>query len=141
MFSTTAIGFLFSQRARTRVEICTELLQLCDLLILDVSFINTPLTELINGFSFKYLDFLTIDNIVKKRCIKSPLTSDENREISTFLYSLGKSGPESQKTLIKGFKEYVNHLMSKYTAEYEKNSKLYLSFGFFSGALISLVLI
>lgn len=106
-----------------------------------MGFRNTLLTELIKSFSFKYLDFLTMETIANQSVISSPLTDEENREISAFLYSLGKSNAQSQILLIDGFREYVKFMITKYSDAYTKNSKLFITFGFFSGALISLAVI
>ena len=141
ILSTTSIGILLSEKAKQRVEICTELIQLCDVLRLDIGFRNTPLDRLISSLSFKWLDFLTVENIASERVVNSPLRNEENAEISRFLYSLGKSDSTRQLKLIEGFRDYMNSVKSSYKNEYIKNSKIYIGFGFFSGAVVSLVML
>ena len=111
------------------------------MLRLDISFRNTPVTELINKADFKLLDFITIENIRKKGRVESPLSDEENAAISDFLYKLGKSDKENQLMIIEGFGEYVKQMKIKYDNIIAKNSKLYISFGFFGGTVLSLILI
>ncbi len=141
VLSTTAAGVYVSDKAREKVLICKELLQLCDLLALDIGYRNTPLGELISGLPFKRLGFLTIEKIKSRGKMDLPFTEDENSELALFLYSLGKSDSKSQLKLIEAFKQYVSEMKNNYYEKYVKSSKLYISFGFFFGTVISLVFI
>ena len=82
-----------------------------------------------------------MDKIRKKGKIDCVLSSDECAELSDFLYQIGKSDVQNQIRLIEGYRENVKHMYEKYNALYIKNSKLYLSFGFLGGAVISIFML
>ena len=128
-------------RVKRKAETASELIMFCDMLMLDIEFRNTPLTELLKSFDFRYLDFLKIENIKNKEYISLPFNSNENEKLSSFLYQLGKTDIKGQLSIIKGFKEYSDIIYKKYSSQYEKSSKLYVSFGFFGGVIISLMII
>lgn len=128
-------------RVKRKAETANELIMFCDMLMLDIEFRNTPLTELLKSFDFRYLDFLKIENIKNKGYISLPFNSNENEKLSSFLYQLGKTDVSGQLSLIKGFKEYSDIIYKKYSSQHEKSSKLYISFGFFGGIIISLMII
>lgn len=141
IFSTTATGISYSTRIKRKIEICNELIRFCDMLMLDIEFRNTPLTELIESFDFKYLEFLKIESIKNSGNISFPFSENENEKLSSYLYQLGKTDVKGQIKIIEGLKEYVKSLLKKYSARYEKNAKLYISLGFFGGAVLSLMII
>lgn len=118
---------------------------MCDMLCLDLGYTVTPITQLLNKIlldeRLKNLSFISSENIKSSKQVNSCLSGNENTEISQFLYSLGKSDIKSQISLIQGFKEYINSAEAEYNALYNKNSKLYISFGFFGGVVISLILL
>lgn len=111
------------------------------MLMLDIEFRNTPLTELIESFDFKYLEFLKIESIKNSGNISFPFSENENEKLSSYLYQFGKTDVKGQIKIIEGLKEYVKSLLKKYSARYEKNAKLYISLGFFGGAVLSLMII
>ena len=115
------------------------------MLSVDISFRNTPVTEyvssLLDGDGFSRLDFITAENIKVKSVVRSPLSAEENSELSAFLYSLGKSDSKSQLKLINAFREYIRGCETNYAEKYSKDSRLLISFGFFGGLILSLVLI
>lgn len=145
ILSTTALGLLFSDQSKKRISICTQLLSFCDLLSMNLSYTVNPINKIIcktvNDERYKNLDFITQDCIKEKSKILSPLSFAENEEISQFLYSLGKSDIKSQLILIDSFREYINHSLLIYREKHKKNSKLFITFGFFGGVVISLLLI
>ena len=114
--ATTVIGILLSASSKNRVLICRELVSFCDMLSVDISFRNTPVTEYVSSLL-------------------------ENSELSAFLYSLGKSDSKSQLKLINAFREYIRGCETNYAEKYSKDSRLLISFGFFGGLILSLVLI
>ena len=120
-------------------------MSLCDLLSVDISFRASPVTallcELLENGKLVHLGFISADNIKNRLDVSSPLSREENRELSEFLYSLGKTDSKSQLKLIESFKEYIRLAEHSYSEKHKKEAKLYLSFGFFSGALLSLLLV
>lgn len=118
---------------------------MCDMLCLDLGYTVTPITQLLNRILLDErlgnLNFISAENIKRNVQVVSCLSNSENLEISQFLYSLGKSDVHSQIKLINGFREYINARESEYISSFNKNSKLYITFGFFSGVVISLILI
>lgn len=145
ILSTTALGLLLSDKSKKRISICYQLISFCDLLSMDLSYtvnpINKIISKIINNERYKNLDFITQDCVKQKSTISSPLSNAENEEISQFLYSLGKSDIKSQLLLIDSFKEYINHSLSIYRDKHKKDSKLFVTFGFFGGVVVSLLLI
>lgn len=145
ILSTTALGLLLSDKSKKRISICNQLIGFCDLLSMDLSYtvnpINKIITKIINNDRYKNLDFITQDCVKQKSVISSPLSAAENEEISQFLYSLGKSDIKSQLLLIEAFREYVSHSRCVYREKHKKDSKLFVTFGFFSGVVVSLLLI
>lgn len=145
ILSTTALGFILSDKSKKRISICTQLIGFCDLLSMDLSYTVNPIHKIIaktvNNDRYKNLDFLTQDCVKQKSGIVSPLSADENEEIAQFLYSLGKSDIKSQLLLIEAFREYISHSLSLYREKYKKDSKLFVTFGFFGGVIVSLLLI
>ena len=141
----TLIGFYLSDNSKNKVLICRELALLCDYLSGDIRFKGTPVPELLDsllaGDTFRHLSFLSVEGIKHYHMVSSPLTNDENREITEFLYSLGKYDAAAQVNLISQFKEYIKTSEIKYREKHAASSKIYLSLGFLSGAVISLVLI
>lgn len=143
ILSSTGVGIVLALKLKRKYEICRELIKLCDYLIVDLEYRITPINELLEKSlnNSSYLSFISNENVKHKSDVKSILNRDENEEISLFLYSLGKSDVKSQLKQIKGFENYIKMSEKKYVDEYEKYRKLYLSFGFFIGTIISLVLI
>lgn len=145
IISSTSLGLLLSDKLKKKVTVCSQLSVMCDMLCLDLGFTVTPVTQLINRIlldeRLDSLNFISAENVKSNRPVKSCLSNSENIELSKFLYSLGKSDVKSQIKLINGFKEYIKERESEYNFQLKKNSKLYISFGFFGGLVISLVLI
>lgn len=145
IISSTSLGLILSDRLKQKVTVCRELSSLCDMLYIDLGYTVTPITQLISKLlldeRLSNLSFISSENIKSKKPIESCLSSSDNAEISRFLYSLGKSDINSQIKLIRGFKEYINSVEAEYHASFIKNSKLYISFGFFGGVVISLILL
>ena len=143
MLSSTASGILLCDNSKKRIAICKELSALCDMFLMDLSYKITPVKELLENALCKdnimHLDFISYDNITQQKEVKSLLSKEENNEISLFLFSLGKSDVNSQKKLISSFKEYINGVMESYSEKHKRNSKLYVTFGFFFGAVICLI--
>lgn len=112
---------------------------------MDLSYTVNPINKIVSKISdndrYKNLDFITQDCIKQKSMISSPLTSSENEEISQFLFSLGKSDLKSQMCLVDSFKEYISNSLSFYREKHKKDSKLFVTFGFFSGVVISILII
>jgi stage III sporulation protein AB len=145
IISTTSLGYHFSNDLKQKILVCRQLSVMCDLLLIDLGYTVTPIYQLLdkvlNDERLNKLNFISFDNVKKYKNVESCLAYSDNQELSNFLYSLGKSDVKSQINLITGFKEYINIREADYNTQYSKNSKLYLSFGFFGGVVISLVLI
>ena len=143
--STTMTGFLLSKKLEKRVKICFQLSSLCDALLYDMSYRATPvctlLQTLIKSESFAELSFISDENIKHEKEIVSCLKSAENKELSRFLYSLGKSDIINQKRLIEGFKTYILHSLDYYEQAKTKNTKLYITFGAFFGIVSALIIV
>lgn len=145
MISSTMLGYLLSDNSKKKVKICEELILLCDLLSAEIAFLKTPAVELLESAlssgEMSSLGFISPDCVKRRSVLKSPLSNEENERLSQLLFSLGKSDSDSQKKLISGFCEYIKVCAEKYRASHSKNSRLYVSFGFFFGALVSLLII
>ncbi len=137
---TTAIGYLLSETARRRVLLCRELLVFCDRLSQEIVTRKTPVKEILAKYPLQYLE-ITDEYITDKRAIHSPLSTEDSRFLSDFFYSLGKSDGKAQRVFIDGCREYIKNALTEYEAAYRKNARLYLSFGFFGGVLLSAVLL
>lgn len=143
IISSTGLGLQSSSRLRTKIEICTELSAFCDELILDLSYSVTPIIQLVEKKfeDKKHLNFISSKCIKCKSSLISPLSQAENSELSSFLYSLGKSDLKTQIKLIQGFKDYIEYSKNQYSVHYDKSSKVYVCYGAFIGIVVSLVLI
>ncbi len=143
ILSSTGLGLRLSDRIKHRIDICRELVSLCDELTLDLNYKITPVMNLLQSklIEKKRLDFIDFECVKNKTEIKSDLSIEENCELSEFLYSLGKSDVNSQLKLINGFRQYIEYSKNQYTQQYKRNSKVYISLGLFSGIVLSLVLI
>ena len=141
--SSTGLGYHYSIQNKRKYLIFNDLCTFCDTLALDIEYSATPVKILVENSlnNLKNISFISLDNLIENMAVNSFLTHAENDKISSFFYSLGKSDVSSQIKLIMGFKEYSNICKNKYLDQYQKYNKLYLSFGFFSGVIISLVLI
>ncbi len=126
---------------KKRLTVCRELISLCDILSIDISFRKNSVIAIIEETSFKSLSFITAQSIKQEGAVESPLRDDENTELSRFLYSLGKSDTSSQLRLIEGFRQYITLREEEYRNKLEKDSRLYIALGIFSGAIISLIFI
>lgn len=141
--SSTGLGYHYSIQNKRKYLIYSDFCNLCDTLVLDIEYSATPVKSLIDNSlkNLKTLSFISFENLKENMALSSTLSSAENEKISSFLYSLGKSDVNSQIKLITGFKEYSKNCENKYLDQYQKYNKLYLSFGFFGGVIISLILI
>lgn len=134
-----------SRGAEKKILICRKLVRLCELLSVDISFRSTPIVtllgELLSYGELGALSFIDENSVKEKTIIKSLLSSEENAELSSFLFSLGKSDKQSQLKVIEGFKQYIKNSEKEYSEQLKKNERLYLAFGFFSGALLVLTIV
>lgn len=141
---STMMGMHFAEKSKEKLIVCNQLIHLCDLLIIDFGYTLTPSTLLIEKLlcddSLNYLTFISKENVRSHKSINSCLTESENAKISDFLYSLGKTDVKGQIKLVESFKEYILICRNKYLESYNKNHKLYFSFGFFGGLALSLIL-
>lgn len=141
LISTTLSGVYLYDKSFKRVKICRELIIFCDCLKRDLMFKSTPINqladEIISQGKLSSLSFINSDG----SAFDTPLESAANKELSLFLSGLGKSDTDTQLDLILSFKEYVQSLLEKYTQSHTKNSKLYLSFGFFFGVVLVIMFI
>lgn len=145
ILATSAAGFSMYQNSKLRLEICRELIVLCDCLRRDMMYKSTPVKELvadvIESQNLTHLGFINPEKICDENYIYSPLQSTANKELSAFLSSLGRSNAETQLDLVDSFRSYMCSEEEKLKISHTKNSRLYLSFGVFSGLLIALIFV
>ena len=145
ILSTTALGLLSSEQSRRRVTVCRELVVFCEMLSLDIGFRATPVTQLADRLlrqpQLQHLDFLSLNHIKSRLPVPSCLSREENEELARFLFSLGKSDTKSQLALIASFRDYIEKAEEKYTEKHHRDAKLYVTFGFFTGTVISLMML
>lgn len=132
-----------SYSLKNKCDICGELIRLCDDLTVDLNYKITPINDLLTSLLIdnKKLSFIDLDCVKENRILNSPLKREENKEISSFIYSLGKSDVKSQIKIINGFKLYLSKCEERYLEDYNKHKKLYTSLGVFIGLTISIILI
>ncbi len=82
ILSTTSAGALMSYSLREKELICRELVNLCDVISIDISYRKNSVMTLINDCAFKRLSFITPECITDRNALSSPLSSEENRELS-----------------------------------------------------------
>lgn len=129
-----------SQTAKQRVLICKELVSFCDRLLMEIGSRQTPLLEILAQYEFRYLR-ISPQTVIGQAELYTALSDEDNRAVTEFLRSLGKSDSQTQKEMIDSFKEYMKNEERVYDEAYRKNARLYLAFGFFGGLLLSLLLI
>ena len=143
ILTSTATGLYFSLNIKNKMDICRDLIKLCDTLLLDLDYKITPAPQLLKNAlensCITSLGFISENSLTKKTQVNSALSKSENEELSNFLFLLGKTDVNSQKKLISGFKEYAKNSLEKYTQKYKKDSKIYVSFGFFFACVLSLI--
>lgn len=145
VLSTTGLGISISKKSSDRITVCDELIFLCELINVDLSYKMTPATVLIDALlkdeRLKHLGFINSAALVNKLTVNSLLCNKDNKEISEFLYSFGKSDRENQIKLVNAFKNYITESEKKYKEVYNRDSKLYRAFGFFGGVAIAVILL
>ncbi len=141
VFSTTSAGAFLSFKLREKMLICRELVSLCDIISIDISFRKNSVLYLIENNGFEHLSFITADCITDGNALNSPLGSEENKELARFLFSLGKTDAKTQLKMIEGFKSYISLCAEKYSKRCEKDSKIYIVLGLFCGLIISFTVI
>ena len=114
--STTGLGISISKKSADRITVCDELIFLCELINVDLSYKMTPATVLIDALlkdeRLKHLGFINSAALVNKLTVNSLLCNKDNKEISEFLYSFGKSDRENQIKLVNAFKKYIIEIQS-----------------------------
>lgn len=142
---STMVGVLFVEKSKQKINICNQLIHFCDLLLIDYGYALTPtvllVENLLNDDALSDLDFITHNHIKSRMSVKSCLSEEENEKISEFLYSLGKTDIKGQIKLVESFKSYIQLCRDNYSEYHKKNYKIFLSFGFFGGLAVSLILV
>lgn len=140
---STSMGLIVCNNKKKQVDICQQLITLCDFILIDYESKLTPIIELVDELlsyeCLKKLNFIGKDNLIFNKPIESCLSSEENEKISSLLYSLGKTDVNAQIKIIKNFKEYIKRSENNYLENYNKYKKLYLSIGFLSGVCICII--
>ncbi|MBR3737748.1 MAG: hypothetical protein IKN26_03320 [Eubacterium sp.] len=143
IISTTGLGIYLSGKSKQKIIICRDLISLCDGLLLDLNYKITPAGELIESIvesrKLESLKFIGKNCLIRQKKIDSPLSDSDNKEVSSFLFMFGKSDVETQKKLVSNFRENINLSLKKYTDKHSKDSKLYITFGLFSGLIVSII--
>ena len=125
--------------------VCEELERLCDLIAADLDYRLTPtvtlLQELLLREDLRHLHFITTDCVMHFRVLSSVLSTEENRALSHYLFSLGKSDVKSQQRLTQHFKAYICQFKAEYREKYCKDARIYPACGFFFGITVSLLLV
>lgn len=139
------LGIHYSNRLKQQEKICEQLINLCDLLLIDISTAKTPVVILLNRLlkreEFACLNFMSEENVKNKLKVSSVLSNADNSAVSDFLYSLGKYSASAQISAVNSFKQYIELSKSNYRDSYNSKSKVYISFGFSAGIIMSLVLV
>lgn len=112
---------------KSKIKICDELISFCDLLNVEIGYLQKPLPQILsqNNTKTKFICF----------------SEEENIRINEFFYDLGKSDVDNEIKKTKAFKVFMTQLKNNYGQEYKSKSKVYVTFSFFVGMVISLVLI
>ncbi len=139
------LGICYSGKLRERETICSELISLCDLLLIDISTVKTPITLLLKNLlaqeRFSHLDFISIENVVHKIPVSSCLSKEDNTAVSDFMFSLGKYDTKTQIQSIHSFKQYIEFSKSSYHDNFKSKAKVCVCFSISFGIILSLVLV
>ena len=103
--------------------------------------VSELLFELLGGDRLSRLDFIKSENITDDVPVDSPLSDVANKELSGFLQSLGRSDTDTQLDLINSFRDFVIKEEERLKLSHAKNSRLYISFGVFSGVLVAIAFV
>ena len=143
--SCTAAGLHSSDLLRQRYKICAELKTMCDMMIVDLGYSVTPavlmLDSLLSDNRFKHLGFIDSNCIKRMTSLDSPLSDEDSKRLSSFLYSLGKSDIKGQIKLIENFRNIMAGKEEYYKQEYIKKSKLNMTFSFCAAAVFALAVV
>ncbi len=138
MFCSIIIGIQLCKTLRDKVSVCDELLSFCKMISLDISYSSSSVKQLIDDANINYLSSSCLQ---KDYILSTILDNAENKKISEFLYSLGKSNIESQRKNLGYFEEYLTGLKEKYEEIYISKSKMYFFISVCCGLIVSIVLI
>lgn len=133
------------ENSRKRLLICREFIVLCDALKRDFMYRATPINLLIESVieeaKLSHIKCAVQSVMSDGKMPELQLSNSENKEVFSFLNSLGKSDRETQIALVDSFRDYISKEEELHRKSHTKNSRLYLSFGVFSGILIALVFV
>lgn len=133
--ATTTYGINLSLDDKKKYQFCDDFSLMCDELLRDLKYMVTPAKSLL---------YNSINRNVRlaKYCDNNlPLNDDENGVISLFLNDFGKCDIDTQISKISSIKEYTIELKDKYYRKYLSSNKIYITFGFFSGSILTLIMI
>lgn len=122
-----------------RVLICRELQDLCDRLSFAVRCQSASVLRVLEETQPPHCPFLSADCIKRKTPLSTPLSGEENEALSAFLYALGKSDAASQLKMIEEYDEYLKSCEQRHQLRFDKNAKLYITFGAFAGMTAALL--
>lgn len=115
------------------------------MMIVDLGYSVTPAVLMLDNFlsdsRFKHLNFFDSNCIKRLTSLESPLTDEDSKQLSSFLYSLGKSDVKGQIKLIDNFRNIMESKEEYYKQEYTKKSKLNMTFSFCAAAVFALVIV
>lgn len=142
--STFYLGISYANKLKMKLIISSELIQMCDLLKIEIGYMENDTKEIITKLSKEnslsnliFLKNLEFENIN----IKTQLNENDNEKLNLLFKNLGGLDIASTIALIDGFRQSIIQSNKKYKENYETHAKLYIALGLFSGLTVSLILI
>jgi len=133
-----------AQRLKNRYLLCSELIEMCNLIKIEIGYFSNDTGKIIKNLSeepslsrLKFLKTLDLENIH----IKTELNETENEKINSLFKMLGSADSISTIEMVDSFKASIEESRRRYLNYSKSHSRLYIAFGIFGGIAVSIVLI
>ena len=148
VFLCSFLGALFAKKFRAKSLYLEALESFCVYLKREISFSRTTIKSVVTAFSTDNEDFRATlsccffaaegDN---GTCFPEYLNADEKKFISGFFDKLGKSDRENELEFINAFSAELKRIKEDERAVCKKRTALSTKLGFFTGAIIFVILL
>ena len=152
IFTCFMLGYFLSKKLKTRKNFWSDVVDLCDNLILNISFGHKKVKEIILEFlpSCRAECSYLLDNIVKSDFDKNKfsfegldldLSFEEVKYLEEFFSQIGEYDSESETEKIKKYKSVFSGFLDKSEQKLKRYSPLYIKLSIIAGLVISIIFI
>jgi stage III sporulation protein AB len=151
--SSSYIGFQIRKHYLRRKEYLKDLIELMDIMINEITYLKTPISEIMLNFSIDkkgeikrvvsaYTDYIKngeVDNDILKTLHSSFLSNNENMTINRTLISIGKSNIVNEVTKIKALRAQLELFLKNATEQYTTTGVLAYKLGILAGIALMII--